>query len=103
MNSIFPRDWVESGPLADALPDGWHAARFPTIMSGRVIRFYRGDDRDDANEIVNVSRDGIALASGVCMCGGAAVLDEVRTVLDLAEHEADRLCRDRGSWRRREW
>ena len=90
--SIFPRDWLDLG-----LPDDWHAAHFPTIMSGEVIRFYWGADRDDADEVVTASRDGVGLCQ--VMFNSADDLDDLRQILTIAKRHADRLGhRDPGRW-----
>ncbi len=91
--SIFPREWLDI-----ELPKGWHAARFPTIMSGEVIRFYRGEDRDEAPQLVNASRDGVGLSMARHFYTATA-LYELRDILDIAEAHADRLAwGDRGRW-----
>jgi hypothetical protein len=92
-------------PIFIFLPEGWHAATFPTIMSGEVVRFYWGANRDDAVEVVNVSRDGVGLASHSVVFSGAVSLDDLRRVLDVAEQYADRLVgrgMARGRWAGRE-
>jgi len=87
----FPRDYID----VPGLPDGWRCARFPTIMSGEVLRYY-------CNEVerVNASRDGVGVRGGP-LYESAASLDDLRRMLALAEREADRLSDgDRGRWGR---
>lgn len=84
------RDYVD----VPGLPDGWTCAKFPTIMSGEVLRYYR-KDRDD-REIVSVSRDGIGVGARYSMFRSRMELDDLLTVIEIASRQADRMAR--GNW-----